>query len=87
MKNGLDMMRHAVGFPKLYRNYYDCGNEQDSAMWALLVTLGLAEFVHNNERPLYRVSEAGIAHLKKLRSLERRRALANRIAAQKGTEP
>lgn len=84
MNNALEMMRHALGFPKCYRNHYDCGNAQDDAVWSSLVVIGLAERGTDVTRshPMYRVSEAGIAYLKKLRSIELRRKRAARKAAQ-----
>lgn len=84
MSRALEMMRHALGFPKCYRNHYDAGNISDRYTWESLVCIGLAERGTdvNRVHPIYRVSEAGIAYLRKLRSIDLKRKREARKAAQ-----
>ncbi len=58
----LDKMRHAVAWPKCYRNYYDA-SESDTPDWEELVVMGYAFRRQSSVcdgRPLYHVTQAGL---------------------------
>jgi len=58
-----DMMAHALGWPKCYRNRF-CADvtSEDAQGWEQLVALGLAErgpLINEGRARYYRVTEAG----------------------------
>lgn len=79
MSKALDMMQHAVGYPKFYRNHYCLGPDcEETAVWEALVAMKLAwrstrQASWTRGMTTYGVTPAGIAYLKELRKDERRK--------------
>ncbi|MCA9307477.1 MAG: hypothetical protein KDA16_13155 [Phycisphaerales bacterium] len=66
----LELMRHAVGWPKMYRNYFaTCPGDSDCCEWDKLVDAGLAIRGRGPSEVLqyqyFHVSEEGISALRR----------------------
>lgn len=65
----IDVMKHALGWPKMYRNFFAAGDD-DQSTWLCLIGRGLAYETANPLSPdrMFHVTDAGKALL---RALER----------------